>query len=164
MVSKSDFSPAEWKKLVQSPLLAGFAISAADPSGFIAHLKEAFAEAKLLGEAKASGADGSLRKSIANELLTSGGRADAQEAIRTIAAGASPDQMAKRAVEALGEVRSILEAKAPQEAAEMKDWLSRIAQTVAEASGDGFMGFGGVQVSDVEKATIEDIKTALGAA
>ena len=163
MVSKSDFSPAEWKKLVQSPLLAGFAISAADPSGFFAHLKEAFAEAKLLGEANAS-ADGALRKSIASELLTSGGRADAREAIRTIAAGASPEQMAKRAIEALKEVGVILDAKAPQEAAATKNWLSQIARTVAEASGDGFMGFGGVQVSEVEKATIEDIRTALGAA
>jgi hypothetical protein len=164
MVSKSDFSPAEWKKLVQSPLLAGFAISAADPSGFIAHLKEAFAEAKLLGEAKASGADGSLQKSIADELLTSGGQADAREAIRTIAAAASPQQMATRAVDALKDVRSILEAKAPQEAAAMKNWLAQIAQKVAEASGDGFMGFGGVQVSEIEKATLQDVRTALGAA
>jgi hypothetical protein len=164
MVSKSDFSPAEWKKLVQSPLLAGFAISAADPSGFIAHLKEAFAEAKLLGEAKASGADGSLQKSIAGELLTSSGQADAREAIRTIAAGASPQQMATRAVDALKDVRSILEAKAPQDAAAMKNWLAQIAQKVAEASGDGFMGFGGVQVSDIEKATLQDVRTALGAA
>jgi len=70
--------------------------------------------------------------------------------------------MTTRAVEALKEVASILNAKAPQEAAAMKGWLSQIAQTIAEASGDGFMGFGGVQVSAVEKATIEDIKKALG--
>ena len=48
MASKTDFSLAEWKKIVQSPLLAGFAVSAADPNGFIAHLKEAFAEARMV--------------------------------------------------------------------------------------------------------------------
>ena len=48
MVSKNDFSPVEWKKLVQAPLLAGFAVSAADPSSFVGTLQEAFANARQL--------------------------------------------------------------------------------------------------------------------
>jgi hypothetical protein len=162
MTSKADFSPAEWKKIVQSPLLAGFAVSIADPNGFIAHLKEAFAEAKMLGEAKASGTEGTLVKSIAEELMTSAGRAEAREGIRTIAAGATSDQMKDRAIEQLKEVAAILDAKAPMEAATIKGWLGKIAQTVAEASGDGFMGFGGARVNDSEKAALADIEQALG--
>jgi len=164
MASKADFSLAEWKKIVQSPLLAGFAVSAADPNGFIAHLKEAFAEAKMLGEAKASSVDGTLMRSIVEEMLTSTGRAESREGIRTIAAGASPDQMKVRATDELKEVAAILDAKAPTEASAIKFWLNKIAQTVAEASGDGFLGFGGAQVNEVEKAALGDIRHALGTA
>ena len=58
MPSKTDFAPAEWSKLLEAPLLAGFAISAADPSGFVGTLQEAFADARALAEAKASGGGG----------------------------------------------------------------------------------------------------------
>lgn len=163
MVSKADFSPVEWKKIVQSPLLAGFAVSVADPHGFFSSLKEAFSEAKMLGEAKASASEGSLAKTIADELLTASGRHEAREGIRTIAAGASTDQMKTRAIDALKEASSILEAKAPNDAKAFKAWLTTIARTVAEASGDGFMGFGGVKVNEAEKATIAEISQALGA-
>jgi len=41
--------------------------------------------------------------------------------------------------------------------------LSSISQKVAEASSEGgFLGIGGVQVSDAEKATLGDIAKALG--
>jgi hypothetical protein len=35
MRSGFDFSAAEWRRLAVSPILAGYAVSAADPSGFI---------------------------------------------------------------------------------------------------------------------------------
>jgi hypothetical protein len=40
MASKANFTPDEWKSLLQSPLLVGIAVSAADPSGLIGMLKE----------------------------------------------------------------------------------------------------------------------------
>ena len=41
--------------------------------------------------------------------------------------------------------------------------MSGISQKVAEASAEGgFLGIGGVQVSDAEKATLADIGKALG--
>lgn len=86
MVSNNDFAPAEWKKLVQAPLLAGFTVTAADPSSFVGTLQEAFANAKQLAEAK-TGAGGELVKAVAEEILTSSGRADAREGIRSIAQG-----------------------------------------------------------------------------
>ncbi len=72
--------------------------------------------------------------------------------------------MKVQAIDQLKEVAAILDAKAPKEASEIKVWLNNIAQTVAEASGDGFLGFGGVQVNQSEKAALEDIRTALGKA
>jgi hypothetical protein len=60
-------------------------------------------------------------------------------------------------------VSAILNAKAPGDAAAFKTWLRTISQKVAEASSEGgFLGIGGVQVSDAEKATLADIAKALG--
>jgi hypothetical protein len=36
MAAKTDFTPDEWKLLLQSPMIAGIAVSAADPSGLLA--------------------------------------------------------------------------------------------------------------------------------
>ena len=44
----------------------------------------------------------------------------------------------------------------------MRRWLASISQSVAEAASEGgFLGFGGVQVSDAEKATLDQVAAAL---
>ena len=161
MVSKNDFAPVEWKKLVQAPLLAGFAVSAADPSGFVGSLQEAFANAKELANAK-TGAQGELVKLIADEILSPSGRADAREGIRTIVQGAKLEEIKGRALDALKETAAIVRNKAPGEAAAFNSWLAEIAKTVAEAGTEGgFLGFGGVKVSDTEQATLAEISAIL---
>jgi ATP-dependent DNA ligase len=161
MVAKNDFAPAEWKKLVQAPLLAGFAVTAADPSSFVGTLQEAFANAKQLVEAK-SGASGELVKAIAEEILTSSGRAEAREGIRTIVQGAKLDEIKARALEALKETAAIVDKKAPGEAKAFKGWLAHISNIVADAGTEGgFLGFGGVKISDAEKATLDEISKIL---
>jgi hypothetical protein len=163
MVNRNNFSPAEWKKLVQAPLLAGFAITAADPSSFVGTLQEAFANAKLLAEAK-TGGSGELVKAIAEEILTSSGRADAREGIRSIVQGAKLDEIKGKALEALKDTSALVNQKAPGDAKAFNAWLVQIARTVAEAGTEGgFLGFGGVKVSDAERATIGEISQILGA-
>jgi hypothetical protein len=57
----------------------------------------------------------------------------------------------------------LIDSKAPGDAAAFKTWLRYISQAVAEASrGGGFLGFGGVQVSEAEKATLDEVSGALG--
>ena len=57
----------------------------------------------------------------------------------------------------------ILDEKAPEDAAAFKVWLLQVAQKAAEAGTEGgFLGFGGVAVSDAEKATLAEISAALG--
>jgi hypothetical protein len=69
----------------------------------------------------------------------------------------------QRSLANLREVSAILDAKAPGDAPAFKAWLRAISQKVAEASAEGgFLGFGGVQVSEAEKATLADIAKALG--
>jgi hypothetical protein len=76
--------------------------------------------------------------------------------------GSKPELAATNAVEGLRQVAALLDAKAPGDAAAFKTWLQSIGQHVAEASKEGgFLGFGGVQVSEAEKATLAQISTAL---
>ena len=66
---------------------------------------------------------------------------------------------------AIGELRAVaalLDAKASGDAAAFKSWLREIAQKTAEAANEGgFLGFGGVAVSEAEKATLCEISSAL---
>ena len=43
MANKNDFTPEEWAKVLESIMVAGIAVSAADPSGLWGTLKEAAA-------------------------------------------------------------------------------------------------------------------------
>jgi len=161
MVNKSDFAPVEWARIVQAPLLAGFAVSCADPSSFIGSIQESFATAKLVVEGK-NNQTNPLIHAVCEELATSNGRADAREGLRTISQAAKIEDMKERSLEALKDVANILTHKAPQDANAFKDWLKDIAMKVAEAGTEGgFLGFGGIKVSDLEKATLDEIAAIL---
>ena len=45
MADKTNFTKEEWTLLLESPMIAGMAVTAADPSGLWGLLKESFAEA-----------------------------------------------------------------------------------------------------------------------
>jgi len=54
--------------------------------------------------------------------------------------------------------------KAPNEAVAFKQLLKTIAEQTAEASKEGgFLGFGGVRVSDAEKASVAEVAATLRA-
>ena len=78
MATKADFTPDEWKLLLQSPLVAGVAVSAADPSGLIGMMRESMASARALLQAKADPNADALVKAVAGEFETSEGRGLAQ--------------------------------------------------------------------------------------
>ena len=78
--------------------------------------------------------------------------------------GSKPGEAKDKAIAGLRQVAALLDAKAPSDAAAFKTWLQTIGQHVAEAASEGgFLGFGGVQVSDAEKATLDQISSALKA-
>ena len=164
MANKQNFKPDEWTKVLESTMLAGMAVSAAEPSGLWGALKEAFASSSALAAAKSNARSNELIKAVVAEVETKEGRATVQEALRQRLAGAAkPADAVQRSLANLKEVSDILNAKAPQDAAGFKTWLQAIGQNVAKASSEGgFLGIGGVQVSDAEKATLIDISKALG--
>ena len=145
MAVKTNFSADEWNTVLQAPVLAGFAITAADPSGLFGTLKEGWANAKELAAAKTSASD-ELIKSVAEDLFTSEGRSSAHDRMLVLLKGAKREELKERALTELKRVVALVDAKAPADA----------------GSEGGFLGFGGVQVSDKEKATIAEINGVLG--
>jgi hypothetical protein len=126
-------------------------------------LKEGVASSSALAAAKSDSGSSELIKAVVAEYETSEGRSSVQEALRKRFSGAKPADVVQRSLENLREVSAILAAKAPGDAPAFKAWLKSISQKVAEASSEGgFLGIGGVQVSDKETATLADISTALG--
>ncbi|MGI9400845.1 MAG: hypothetical protein ACR2O0_06290 [Rhizobiaceae bacterium] len=161
MADKSDFTPEEWAKVLESILAAGLAISASDPSGWWGTLKEAAASTPALPKAKSDPRSNELiRAAIADFERSDNGSI---LAMHERFAKAEPAESVRRSLASLREVSAIVDAKAPDEAAAFKTWLRDISQKVAEAAVEGsVLGFGGVRVSDAEKATLRDISRALG--
>jgi hypothetical protein len=163
MVSKASFTPEEWDQVLGGVMMAGFAVSAADPSGLWGLLKETFASGRGLMEAKSSAGASDLSRAIVTDMETSEGRTAVQHYVKARLKGATREDLKKRAIEALRVAAVVIDAKAPTDATGYKSWLLHIANNVAKASNEGgFLGFGGVAVSEAEKATLADIATALG--
>jgi hypothetical protein len=163
VANKTSFTPDEWTKLLESPMMAGLAVTAAEPSGLWGLLKESLSSGWALLEARTSGPN-ELIKALAADFGTSEGRAAARDGVQARLSGSKPTEIRDKAIAALREAAAIVDAKAPAEAGAFKDWLKQIAQKAAEASTEGgFLGFGGVQVSEAEKATLAEIASALAA-
>ncbi len=162
MSDKSNFTPDEWKLLLESVTMAGIAISAADPSGLWGLLKESFAEGSALMAAKADAAAKPLIKALVADFQTSEGRSTARDGLKQKLAGLKPAQITTKCIETLGQAGALVDAKSPDDAAAFKAWLRQISQHVAEASREGgFFGTSGAPVSDKEKATLQQISSAL---
>ena len=163
MASKASFSPEEWTKVLQSVMMAGIAVTAAEPSGLWGTLKESMVAGHALLEAKTDAKSSELIRAVVADFETSEGRAAARERLQATLTGSKPGEVRAKAVAAVRDAATLLDAKAPDDAATFKAWLRHISQAVAEASTEGgFLGFGGVRVSDAEKATVAEISSALG--
>ena len=162
MANKDSFTLEEWKSVMASPMLASMAVTLADPSGIWGMIQEGMANARALIEAKSDAGANELIKALGSEFQTSEGRGLAQEKLKSELTGKSPVEIKAQVLEQLGEAARILDAKAPEDAAVFKAWLEGVAHKVSEAASEGgFLGFGGVKVSDAEKASISDVSRAL---
>lgn len=163
MANKQSFTPEEWTQVLESTILVGIAVSAADPNGLWGALKEALATSSALAQSNLDPGSNELVKAAVADIETPEGRSDVQQALRTLFAGAQPAEVVQRSLATLHQVSAILDAKAPGDAAAFKTWLCNIAQKVAEAAVEGsFLGFGGLRVSNSEKATLDQIAKSLG--
>jgi hypothetical protein len=139
MTDKSNFTPDEWKTLLESVMMAGIAVTAAEPSGLWGMLKESFASGSALVSAKMDPGSSPLIKAVVADFETAEGRSVARDGLKKELTGSKPGEIKAKCIETL-----------------------RQAGAVAEASTEGgFLGFGGVPVSEGEKATLNEISSAL---
>jgi hypothetical protein len=162
MTDKSNFTPEEWKLLLESVMMAGIAVTAAEPSGLWGVLKESFAGGTALAAARTDPGSNPLIKAVVADFETAEGRSAARDGLKKELTGSKPGEIKAKCIETLRRAGAVLDAKAPGDAAAFKGWLRQISQHVAEASTEGgFLGFGGVPVSEGEKATLNEISSAL---
>jgi hypothetical protein len=156
---KEAFAPEEWARVVGAPMLAGIAVTAAEPGGLWGAVKESVAVAGAVREGRGD----PLIAEIASAYETAEGRELARGVLKEQARGKPPAAVVDAAVAELGAVAALVAAKAPQAAPGFRDWLKAVAARVADAGSEGgFLGFGGEKVSAAEKATLERIAAALG--
>jgi hypothetical protein len=158
MTSKAAFTDEEWMRVLRAPMVAGMAITIADPGGPIEISKEGMA---TLRAATVPPSQQELLAAIALDI-----QAMLQQK-QNPAKDFKPKSAPTAGAEILDELRAvdaIVAAKAtPEEAEAFRGWLVITAQAAADAAKEGgFMGFGAVQVSEGEQAMLDQIRSALG--
>jgi hypothetical protein len=158
VTTKSDFTEDEWSRVVRAPLVAGMAITLADPGGPIEATKETMATLK---SATSPPSREQLLAEVALEI-----QAMAQQRKSPLAGYRPTGDGAPAGEQVLEEVRAaqaLVVAKAsPEEATAFGTWLVTAAQAAADAAKEGgFMGFGAQQVSDREAAMLDRVRAAV---
>jgi hypothetical protein len=156
MTSKQDFTDEEWTRIRRAPLVAGVAISLADPGGPIEVARETVA---TLRSATLPPSQEELLASVALDV-----QALAQHKQNPL--GDFKPRSGQQILEELRGVNELVTAKAtPEEVEAFRRWLVAAAKAAADAAKEGgFLGFGGEQVSAGEQQMLDQVRTAIGAA
>jgi hypothetical protein len=159
MTTKSDFTDEEWTRVRRAPLIAGMAISLADPGGPIELAKESTASLK---SATNPPSREQLLTDVALDLQSMAQQRQNPLTDFKPTAGSQPGQ---QILDELRAVSGIVSSKATaEEAAAFNQWLLTTAQAAADAAKEGgFLGFGATLVSEGEKNMLDQVRTAIGA-
>jgi hypothetical protein len=165
MAKQDTFTAEEWTLLRLTPSLVAGGTAAADPSGLFSSVKESFAGAKTMAESFKTNGGLELFSALAADRSIPG----MPDPKSMLGEGTREQQMANLKTAVLERVKStaaLVAAKAtPAEAQAYKAMLVSVAEQAAKASKEGgFLGFGGVRVSDKEQAFIAEVKAAAGIA
>ena len=101
MADKTTFTKDEWTLLLKSPMIAGMAISAADPGGLWGLLKELFAGGAALTQAAADPNANALVKAVVADFSTSEGRSAARDGLKAEFADGKPADIKTKSIEFL---------------------------------------------------------------
>jgi hypothetical protein len=149
MTGKTDFTEEEWKLVLQGPTSAGLLVVASDRGGSV---RESFSMAKAYAEARQEHGDSELLDTIVSAK---------PEVDKT--RPHSPEELTEHGLQHLRDAVTLLEQKAtPEEVEEYKRFIVNLAERVAEARKEGFLGLSGERVSSDERAAVEQIAEALG--
>ena len=149
MTGKSDFTEDEWKLVLEGPPSAGLIVITSDRGGSI---RESFSMAKAYTEARKEHGESELL----DEIVTAKPETD-HTRYKT------PEELKAASLKHISDAVALLASKATSdEVDEYKKFILGLAQRVAEARKEGFMGLSGDRVSDDEQTAIGEISGALG--
>jgi hypothetical protein len=159
MTTKADFTDEEWARLERAPIVAGMAISLADPGGPIEAVKESMAAMKTMAEAAVSGDRGELVDAVAISVAE-------KTQQRKSPLGDFKPRGALAGEQILDELRAVNELvtrkATPEEAAAFREWLLTAAKQAAEAAKEGgFLGFKAERVSEGEQRMLDKLGEVL---
>ena len=148
MTGKADFTEEEWKTVLEGPPSAGLLVILSDRGGSI---RETFSMAKAYTEARKQHGDSELLDEIAS----------AKPEMDHTRAGSS-EELKQHNLDNVRQAVALLKTKATdEEVEEYRKFVEGLAEHVAEARKEGFMGLSGERVSDAERAAITEIQAAL---
>ncbi|MFK7600750.1 hypothetical protein ACI3L1_00925 [Deinococcus sp. SM5_A1] len=159
MSLKDNFTVDEWFKVMTGPGRAGAAVVAASPSGLTGLLAEAQAIANAVRESVSKDSRTPLMEAMAADLLGQpAARAPEQERARNV------EDVKNQSLEGVRQAMWLVNAKtSAEDASAYREMLMLVAQRTAEAAKEGgFLGFGGEQVNDKERAVIEELRQLIG--
>lgn len=160
MTTQADYTIAEWQTLMQAPAMAGMVVMLTGKSGPFQMVKEMFAVSKAVAEVAQHDTAQPLLKAVVESIKTAK-PADFQVDQQRFQ---SVEEAQTHALTTIKTVATLLDSKTLKaEADEFKRWLLDIGQQVAAAAKEGgFLGFGGEQVTEEEKAAVAALGTVLG--
>jgi hypothetical protein len=145
VTGKPDFSEQEWELVVEGPPTAGMIVVTAQRGGMF---RESLAMGKAYGEARQQHGASQLL----DEILAARPKVDHSRFH-------SVDELKQHGLARLREAVTLLESKAAvQEVDDYRRFVLALAERVAAAHRED-----GVDVSEAERAAIEEIRSALGA-
>jgi hypothetical protein len=160
LATKTDFSVEEWQQLILAPQIASMVVMLASPSGPVGAIKELVAASKLLVEAIQTNTGNALIDAVAADLKE---MVEKKEKLPPPALSKDPNEARSQCLQACRDLAALLDQKAPDDAEGYKQWVYQAARRTSEASKEGgFLGIGGVRVSEAEVAALKQVAEALG--
>ena len=150
---KQRFSANEWAKVRLAPVAAAGLIVAASPSGATGLAQEVAAGTAAVAAARdAAGPVSILNMAFNTDFSTDELKKFGKDTPKSVVLSALRDAVATVA------------AKSPADTAGYRAMLMGVGTKVAEAAKEGgFLGIGGTQVSEEERAALAELKAAIGA-
>jgi hypothetical protein len=149
VTGKADFTEEEWQTILEAPPSAGLIVILSDRGGSI---RETFSMAKSYTEARQKHGESELL----DDIVSAKPETDRSRA-------GSPDELKQHNLDNIRQAIAVLKSKAgEEEVEEYKKFILGLAEHVAEARKEGFLGLSGERVSDAERAAIGEIEAALG--
>lgn len=148
MTGKADFSEDEWKQVLEGPPSAALIVIGSDPGGSI---RETFSMAKAYAEARQEHGASEL----IDDIVSAKPEID-KTRFKT------REELKEHGLQNVRDAVALVESNSPEDVEEYRKFITTLADRVANARKEGFLGLSGERVSGEEEAALDEIKAALG--